>query len=76
MIHVLTRDAEQPSIMTFTGPPSTAFAYVECDVPDEQTLVEWRRDRNAARAAERAPRAALRRRLRRRKPARRTRWAT
>lgn len=75
MIHVLTSDAEQACNMTFTGPTSTAFAYVECDVPAEQTLVEWRRDLDAVRQAELTPRVALRRRPRHRTRARRTRWA-
>jgi len=39
--------------MTSTAPSSTSFAYIECDIPGEQTLVEWRRDLDAARRAER-----------------------
>jgi hypothetical protein len=29
--------------------PSTAFAYVHCDVPASMTLDDWRLDRNRAR---------------------------
>ncbi len=29
-------------------PDSHSFAYVECDIPDGVTLVEWRRDKVAA----------------------------
>lgn len=46
--------------MTSTTPSSTAFAYIECDIPAEQTLVEWRRERDAARRAERPARRLLR----------------
>jgi hypothetical protein len=46
--------------MTPTSPSSTSFAYIDSDVPDGQTLVEWRRDRDAARRAQRRPRRALR----------------
>ena len=46
--------------MTSTSPSSPSFAYVDCDVPPEQTLVEWRREREAARRAERAARRPLR----------------
>jgi hypothetical protein len=49
--------------MTSSAPSSTSFAYIQCDVPAEQTLVEWRRDRDAARAAERAVRRTMRQRL-------------
>lgn len=57
--------------MTSTTPSSTSFAYIDCDVPAEQTLAEWRRDRNAARHAERRARRPFRMpRLRR------VRWAT
>ncbi len=57
--------------MTSTTPSSTAFAYIDRDVPDGQTLAEWRRERNAARrAARREPRL-----LRLLRP-RRARWAT
>lgn len=45
--------------MTSTPPSSTCFAYIECDVPGEQTLAEWRRDRNATPSAERRPRRSL-----------------
>lgn len=46
--------------MTTTTPSSTSFAYIDCDVPEEQTLADWRRDREAARRAQRRPRRALR----------------
>lgn len=46
--------------MTATPPSSTAFAYVESDVPADQTLVQWRRERRPDRRAE----ARLRRSLR------------
>ena len=39
-----------------TKPPSNAFVYIDCDVPGEQTLTEWRRERDAVEAAERRPR--------------------
>lgn len=39
-----------------TKPPSNAFDYVDCDVPPEQTLAEWRRERDAVRLAQRLPR--------------------
>lgn len=44
--------------MTADPPASTSFAYIECDIPGEQTLAEWRDAREAARraAALRAPR--------------------
>jgi hypothetical protein len=48
-------DAEQLPSMT-TKPSSTAFTYIDCDVPAEQTLVEWRRERDAVRQAQRRPR--------------------
>jgi len=57
--------------MTSTAPSSTSFAYIDCDIPDGQTLVEWRRDRNAARRAERRVRRTFR--LPRLRPLR---WAT
>ena len=38
---------------------STSFAYIECDIPEGQTLVEWRRDLEAARAAARPARRRL-----------------
>jgi hypothetical protein len=37
-----------------------SIAYVECDIPEGQTLVEWRLEQDAARRAER--------RVRRRRP--------
>ncbi len=52
--------------MTSTAPltsadlDSTSFCYVASDVPDGQTLAEWRRDRDAARRAERRARRSLR----------------
>lgn len=46
--------------MTTSTPSSTSFAYIDCDVPAEQTLADWRRDRDAARRAQRRPRRALR----------------
>jgi hypothetical protein len=42
--------------MTSTSPSSHAFAYIETDVPADQTLVEWRREREAARREKRRPR--------------------
>jgi hypothetical protein len=48
-------DAEQLPSMT-TKPSPTAFTYIDCDVPAEQTLVEWRRERDAVRQAQRRPR--------------------
>ena len=57
--------------MTPTTRSSTSFAYIDCDVPAEQTLAEWRRERDAARRAERTARRRFRLpRLRR------ARWAT
>jgi hypothetical protein len=53
-------DAEQACSMSFTTPSSNAFAYIDCDVPGEQTLAEWRRERDEARRAERRPRRAIR----------------
>ena len=49
---------------------STSFAYVECDIPEGQTLDEWRRERAAARRAERPARRLLR------LPRLRLRWAS
>jgi hypothetical protein len=31
--------------------PASAFAYVQCDVPSDMRLDEWRRERNRARRA-------------------------
>jgi hypothetical protein len=45
--------------MPSTASTSTSFAYIECDIPGEQTLVEWRRDLDAARQAERRVRRPL-----------------
>jgi hypothetical protein len=42
--------------MTSKNPPSTAFSYVDCDIPAEQTLVAWRRERAGVRQAQRRPR--------------------
>lgn len=39
--------------MTSTTPSPHAFAYVDSDVPPDQTLAEWRRERAEARRAER-----------------------
>ena len=49
--------------MTPKTPSSTAFLYVEADIPADQTLAEWRRERHAARQAQRRPRRAFRLRL-------------
>ncbi len=49
----------QPLTTTLNSASSLSFAYVECDVPPEQTLVEWRRERDAARRAERTARRPL-----------------
>jgi hypothetical protein len=46
--------------MTTHAPSSTSFLYIECDIPAEQTLLEWRRERDAAREAARRPRRSLR----------------
>jgi len=46
--------------MTSKNPPSTAFSYVDCDIPAEQTLAEWRRERDAALQAKRRPRGIMR----------------
>jgi hypothetical protein len=46
-------DAEQALSMTSTTPSPHAFAYVDSDVPPDQTLAEWRRERAEARRAER-----------------------
>jgi hypothetical protein len=39
---------------------ATSFAYVDCDVPEGQTLAEWRRERAAARRAAQPPRRGFR----------------
>ena len=50
---------QQGTTMTSTTPLTsadlipTSVAYVDCDIPDGQTLVEWRLERDAARRAER-----------------------
>ncbi len=50
--------------MTSTAPitsadlTDTSFAYVESDLRDGQTLADWRRELDAARAAERRARRA------------------
>ena len=46
--------------MISTAPSSTAFLYVEADVPAGQTRGEWRRERDAARQAARTARRRLR----------------
>jgi hypothetical protein len=51
--------AEQLHIMT-TTPPSNDFDYIDCEVPAEQTLTEWRRERAAVERAERRPRRLCR----------------
>jgi hypothetical protein len=56
--------------MTSPTHPSNAFAYIDCDVSADQTLAEWRRDRNAARRDERPRRSFRLPRLRR------ARWTT
>jgi hypothetical protein len=61
-------DAEQLPSMT-AKPSSSAFSYIDCDIPAEQTLVEWRRERDAVRQAQRRPR-----RLRRMARQRWARW--
>lgn len=45
--------AEQALSMTSTIPSPHAFAYVDSDVPPDQTLAEWRRERDEARRTER-----------------------
>lgn len=65
--------------MIHLSPTSTSFAYVECDVPEGQTLVEWRLELDAARRAERDANRTLRLpRLSRlsRVPRLRTAWGT
>jgi hypothetical protein len=42
---------------------ATSFSYIDCDIPDGQTLAEWRRERNAARRAAQPPRRRFRFRL-------------
>jgi hypothetical protein len=43
--------------MTSTALTHLSISYVECDIPGDQTLVEWRRELDAARRAQRrAPR--------------------
>jgi hypothetical protein len=39
---------------------STSFVYLNSDVPEGQTLTEWRQARDAARRAARGPRRGLR----------------
>ncbi|CAA9553070.1 MAG: hypothetical protein AVDCRST_MAG79-2853 [uncultured Thermoleophilia bacterium] len=56
--------------MTSTALPSTCFSSIACDVPERQTLGEWRRDRDAARRAERRARRIFR------LPTLRPRWCT
>jgi hypothetical protein len=60
--------AEQLPTMT-TKFPSNAFTYIDCDIPGDQTLAEWRRERDAVRLAQRRPR-----RLRRMARERWARW--
>ncbi len=42
--------------MTSTALNYMSFNYVECDVPGEQTLADWRHDLDAARRAQRPAR--------------------
>ena len=42
--------------MTCTAPTQMSLNYVECDVPGEQTLSDWRRELDAAGRAERRAR--------------------
>ena len=65
-------DAEHACTMTTTTPASTSFAYIDCDVPGDQTLADWRRDRAAALRAQRRPRRRVTGLLRVLRP----RWAT
>ena len=46
--------------MTSTALAATAFMYIDADVSDGQTLLGWRREREAARRAERYERRFLR----------------
>jgi hypothetical protein len=49
--------------MSSIGLTQTSFAYIDSDIPEGQTLLEWRCERNAARHAERRarrPRRTLR----------------
>jgi hypothetical protein len=46
--------------LTSTDLDATSFAYIQCDVPEGQTLAEWRRERDAARRAARRPRRRYR----------------
>ena len=41
--------------MTYTPLSPTPFAYIQADVPAGQTLIEWRRERTAAKRAARRP---------------------
>jgi len=42
--------------MTSTALNHMSFNYVECDVPGEQTLADWRHELDAARRAQRRAR--------------------
>ena len=57
--------------MSSNAPSATAFLYAEADIPADQTLVEWRRERHVARQAQPRPRRSFRLRL-----PRLARWAT
>jgi hypothetical protein len=39
--------------MTSTTPSHHCFSYIDCDVPADQTLAEWRREREQSRRAAR-----------------------
>jgi hypothetical protein len=51
---------EEATAMTSIAPTSTSFAYIQCDIPEGQTLVEWRLELDAARRAERDARRTFR----------------
>ena len=46
--------------MTSTALTHMSFAYIDCDIPQGQTLVDWRDELNAARRAERRARRTFR----------------
>jgi len=46
--------------MTSIDLTATSFAYIHCDIPEGQTLVEWRSELNAARRLERPVRRSFR----------------
>jgi hypothetical protein len=53
------REDRRPMTSTALLSPNS-FLYVDSDIPEGQTLVDWRRARNAAAAASRPPRRGLR----------------